>query len=478
MGQHIEGVDRNQLVLFPEALDEYISADNPIRFVDAFVDSLDLAVLGFKHAIPNDTGRPPYHPGDLLKLFVYGYLNRLRSSRLLEKEAGRNVELMWLLRKLTPDFKTIADFRKDNRQAIRNVCRVFTLYCRELGLFGGELVAIDGSKFKAVNRRDRNFTERKLKRTLKEIDAKIEDYLKELERNDEQEPEVIKPTAEDLQEKIQALKTRKAKYGSLLGQMAEQENHQISLTDPDSRSMPVGKTGKTEVGYNVQFSVDAKYKLILDHEVTNAVTDQDQLSPMASRAKDLLQVERLEVVADMGYYDGMEVKRCLDEGITPYIKKPNTSANRKLGLFSKQDFRYDTQNDCYWCPAGEALTYRFQTTELGREIRYYSTSACSHCALKPRCTRNQENRRITRWVDEALLEEMARRIRAEPHKLEQRKCIVEHPLGTIKQTMNQGYFLMRGLSKVRSEMSLTVLAYNLKRVINILGVHKMVGALG
>jgi len=473
----IEGANRNQMVMFPQSLDEYIGEDNPVRFIDAYVDSLDLQTLGFQRAMPKETGRPPYHPGDLLKLYIYGYLNGVRSSRRLEKEAGRNVELMWLLGKLTPDFKTIADFRKDNRQAIRRVFREFTFYCRELDLFGGELIAIDGSKFKAVNSRHRNFTGRRLKRSIQQIDERIERYLQELDISDEQESAVDKPTAEEIKEKIEALKKRKREYQALEQQLEESGEKQISLTDPDSRSMPIRKSGRTEVAYNVQISVDDRHKLILDHEVTNEVTDRDQLSTMAVRAKELLQVKQLEALADMGYYHGKQVKACLEAGITPYIPKPNTSANRKLGLYAKQDFRYHPDKDCYWCPAGQALTYRFQTTESGRDIRYYASRACAVCELKPRCTRNKQGRRITRWVDEELLEAMEHRVRAESEKVKQRKCIVEHPFGTVKRSMNQGYFLMRGLGKVRAEMSLTMLAYNIKRVTHILGVPRMVEAL-
>lgn len=474
---HIQGLARNQMTLFPEALDDYVSADNPVRFLDAFIDTLDLERLGFKHAVPEATGRPPYHPGDLLKLYLYGYLNRIRSSRQLEREGRRNVEVMWLLRRLTPDFKTIADFRKDNRDAIRQVCREFTLFCRELDLFGGELVAIDGSKFKAVNRKDRNFTKRKLEGMLRALDEKITAYLNELDECDQQEQDVHQPTAAELREKITTMQARRAELQDIGQQLADSEETQISLTDPDSRSMFLGKGRGTQVGYNVQVSVDAKHKLIVDHEVTNAVTDQDQLSLMATRAKDALQVEEFELLADMGYYDGQEVKACLEAGITPYIPKPDTSANRKLGLYGKKDFRYDLEQDCYWCPAGEALNFRFQTTEKGRDIRYYASSACQRCQLRAKCTRNKGGRRITRWVDESLLEDMESRVRGDSAKMELRKQIVEHPFGTIKHSMNQGYFLMRGLDKVRAEMGLSVLAYNIKRTINILGVQHMMTAL-
>jgi transposase len=474
---HIQGPDREQLTFFPEALDDYIAEDNPVRFLDGFVDTLNFGGLGFQHAVLQETGRPPYHPADLLKLYVYGYLNRIRSSRQLEREAGRNLELMWLLKRLTPDFKTLADFRRHNRQAIRQVCREFTLFCRQLDLFGGELVAIDGSKFKAQNSKGRNFTQRKLKRQIKELDKKIDEYLEELDQADEEEENLPKPTAEQLREKIEVMKKRRTQLREMQDQLEQSGQSQISLTDPDSRAMPVGGGEASLVGYNVQVSVDAKHKLIVDHEVTNDVTDLRLLSRMAKRAQQALAVDQIDVVADMGYYDGQEVKACLEEHITPYIPKANTSANRKRGLFTKQDFRYDPDQDCYWCPAGQALTYRFTTVEQEREIRYYAISACTHCPLKPKCTRNMRGRRITRWVDEHLLEAMQARVQAEPEKVGLRKQLAEHPFGTIKQAMNQGYFLMRGLHKVRAEMALTVMAYNLKRAIKILGVPKMVQAL-
>jgi len=467
--QHIEGSDRDQLTLFPEALDDYIAQDNSVRFLDAFVDALDFAALAFTHAVLKDTGRPPYHPADLLKLYVYGYLNRLRSSRLLEREAGRNLELMWLLKRLTPDFKTIADFRRDNRQAIRQVCRQFTLFCRQLDLFGGELVAIpqehrddvDGSKFKAQNGKGRNFTHKKLKRQLKDLDKKIDDYLQELDQADEEEKDTPdKPNAHELREKIEAMKRRQAELRDIQEKLNQTGQSQLSLTDPDSRAtpsrcpagMPVGGGEATVVGYNVQLSVDAKHKLIGDHEVTNDVTDLGLLSHMAKAAKEALGADEIDVIADMGYYHGQQVKECLEDGITPYIPKANTSANRKRGLFTKQDFAYDAEHDCYPCPAGHTLTYRFTTVEQEREIRYYANpAACRQCPLKARCTRNKGGRRITRWIDEHLLEAMQARVEAEPDKVALRKQLVEHPFGTIKQSMNQGYFLMRGLHKVRAE---------------------------
>jgi transposase len=474
---HIQGTHRDQFTLFPEARDDYSAQENPVRFIDAYVDSLDLKRLGFRHAVLQVTGRPPYHPGDLLKLYLYGYLNRVRSSRQLEREAQRNVEVMWLLRRLAPDFKTIADFRRDNRQPIRSVSREFTLFCRQLDLFSGDLVAIDGSKFKAVNRRDRNFTRKQLKRTIEKLDEDIDRYLDGMDQADAEEPDGKKLTADELQEKIEEMKRRRAEAEKLKKELDESGQSQISLTDPDSRMMPVSGGRRTDVGYNVQVSVDPKHKLIVDHEVTNAVTDRDLLSHMAKRARELLGVDKLEVLADMGYYHGKEVKACVEADITPYIPRPRTSASRKRGLFAKEDFNYDPAKDCYWCPAGEALTFRFQTTEKERDIKYYATSSCRDCKIKHKCTSSKDGRRITRWVDEDLLDEMQRRVRGDPEKMKLRKRLAEHPFGTIKHHWDQGHFLTRKLPNVRAEMALTVLAYNIMRAIKILGVQRMMEAL-
>ena len=475
---YIEGVPRNQRVMFPESLDEYIPENHPVRFMDGFVDSLDLQALGFERAIPKETGRPPYNPGDLLKLYIYGYLNRIRSSRKLEAEAGRNLEIMWLLRKMAPDFKTIADFRRDNGEPIRGAYREFTMLCRKLGLFGGELVAIDGSKFKAVNSREQNFTKRKLKALTKRIDEKIERYLEELDENDARESGSEEWTKEELQERIEGLKKRKGKYEELQQELEESGESQISLTDADARSMKLGKGRGTVVGYNVQISVDAKHKLIVEHEVTNACNDMKQLGSMADQAKEVLEVESLEVVADAGYYNGAEIKECTDSGIVPYVPQTNSSTNKQAGLYTKQDFRYDAEEDCYWCPAGKALGYSHSgTSKYGRKMRYYRTKECKTCAMKPKCTRAKEGRRIQRWEGEKLLEEMAHRVRANPEKMEQRKAIVEHPFGTIKHSMEQGYFLTKRLWNVRTEMSLTILAYNMKRVMGLMSIKQLLNAL-
>jgi transposase len=472
----IKGTPRSDVLLFPEAIDDYVADDNPVRFIEAFVDNLNLQELGFCRTTPSHTGRPAYSPGDLLKLYIYGYINRTRSSRLLERDCSRNLELIWLMRKLKPDFKTIADFRKDNTEAIKKVCRQFTLLCKRLELFGGELVAIDGSKFKAQNNKRRNFTASKLDKSIKEIDAKIKDYLDRLDEADRQEADVKAPTAEQLKEKIEQLRKRKENYELVDTQLKASGESQISLTDPDSRAMKVGQG--SDVCYNVQTAVDHKHKLILEHELTNEPTDHHQLSKMAITAKQTLEVEKLEVVADRGYYDGAEVKKCQLAGITVYVAKQQTSANEKRGLFTKEDFRYNSAKDSYECPAGKQLVYRSDSFELGRHIRYYSTNECRTCEIKSQCTRNKRERRISRWVDEEILERMSERVRANPQKMEKRKELAEHPFGTMKRGMNSGYFLMRGIKKVAAEMSLTVLGYNIKRVLNILGVRKMLEAVG
>jgi transposase len=473
---YIEGYGRTQRLLLPDLLDDYVTEENPVRFIDAYVESLDLERLGFARAQAALTGRPAYDPRDLLRLYIYGYLNRIRSSRRLERETHRNVELIWLLRKLRPDFKTIADFRKHNTNALQALFREFVLLCKQLDLFGAELLAIDGSKFKAVNSKHKNFTKTKLEKAFKDIDEQVAKYLRDLDASDRGESSVHQPTSEELQKKIERLKERQQRYHGFVQEITASGETQLSRTDPDSRSMP--KSPKVNVGYNVQIAVDSKHKLIVEHDVTNAVTDDDQLSPLAMRAKETLGVERIRAVADMGYSHGQEIKACDEAGIEAYVPKPSTSANTKLGLFGKERFSYDPQKDCYWCPGGAELTFRFETTELGRHIRYYTTAACRKCPLKEQCTRNKDGRRITRWVDEHILERMEERLKANPAIMQERKQLVEHPFGTIKHANDQGYFLMKGLKNVRAEFSLSCLAYNLKRVINILGIPRLLVALG
>ncbi|WP_339471256.1 IS1182 family transposase [Pseudomonas sp. EL_65y_Pfl1_R83] len=474
MKRFIQGDHRGQSALLPESLDDYVSDTNPVRVVDVFVDELDLVNLGFDSAIPADTGRPGYHPAILLKIYIYGYLNRIQSSRRLEREAQRNVELMWLTGRLIPDFKTIANFRKENSKAIRGVCRQFVMLCQQLGLFGENLVAIDGSKFKAVNNRDRNFTSAKLKRRMEEIESSINRYLIALDETDQQEPSVAQPKAARLQEKIDKLKAQMKELHVIETQLNESPDKQVSLTDPDARSMMTRGTGI--VGYNVQTAVDTQHHLIVAHEVTNVGSDRDQLSSMAKQAREAMASETLSVVADRGYFKSEEILACHDAGITAYVPKPMTSGARADGRFNNDAFIYDAVKNEYICPAGEALIWRYTTIEKGLTLHRYWSSKCRGCAMKPQCTPSTE-RRVRRWEHEAVLEEMQNRLSNAPEMMRVRKRTVEHPFGTLKQWMGATHFLTRKLNGVSAEMSLNVLAYNLKRVIKILGTSGLMKAL-
>jgi transposase len=471
--KHRTGLDRAQTLLFPERLEDYVGPENPVRFLDAFVEKLDLAGLGFTKAVCAPTGAPPYPPAALLKLYLYGYLHRIRSSRGLEAECHRNVELIWLTGKLTPDFKTIADFRRDNRKAFKAVHRQFIVLCRKLELFGGELLAIDGSKFRAVNSRANNFSAGKLKELIAHTDARLAEYLKTLDEADAAEPTSAPLDKTALQQKIAALQDKRDWHEELRAQLDE-EQKQISVTDPDTRRMHT--SNGNVVGYNAQLAVDAKHKLIAAADVTNDVSDYRQLANLALEAKANLELPQTEVVADKGYYNAAEVSRCVEANITPHIPKADTSANTKQGLFGKSQFRYDAQKDVYHCPGNQELTYRFATFELGRGLRYYRASACKQCALKPQCTRNKANRTITREDNEALMEAMAQRMKREPEKFKLRKSLAEHPFGTIKRWMGCTHFSLKGLEKVRTEWSLITLAYNLKRVLNLVSVEKLIAA--
>ncbi|OVE76507.1 hypothetical protein BVX98_05875 [bacterium F11] len=468
----IQGTSREQILLLPESIDDFITEDNPVRFIEAFVDSLPLKKLGFK-SLPN-TGRPPYRPADLLKLYLYGYTNAIRFSRRLEREANRNLELIWLLKKLKPDFKTIADFRKNNANSLQQVCRQFTLLCKEENLFGSEFVAIDGTKIQAVNSNQKNITERRLKRDLEAVDKKVSDYFRDLDFYDQQETSHHKKVSvKELKEKIKYLEKEKKKLEEQEDQLRSSPDGQISFTDPDSRAMMMG--GVTDVGYNCQTVVDDKHHMIVEHEVINNPTDQNQLHAMAHRAKTVLGVKKLDVVADRGYYNGYDIMKCEEDNITVYTAKPETSANKKHGLFHKDLFIYDSKKDTYQCPAGETLIFRSVLNEQGRMTRYYVTSACRQCPLKSKCTRG-EQRRLSRWEHDDVMDHMRERVRGKPDIMIKRKCLVEHPYGTMKRWWDQGYFVMKGLRNVRAEFSLSVFSYNFKRAINILGVKRLVQA--
>jgi transposase len=477
MKRFVAGADRGQSTLLPECLDDWIDESNPVRVIDAFVDALDLAELGFDGVEPAATGRPSYHPSTVLKLYIYGYLNRVQSSRRLERESGRNVEVMWLLGRLVPDHKTIADFRKDNGRAIRKVCARFVELCREMGLLTKASVAIDGSKFKAVNNRDRNFTRAKVDRRRAQLEESVARYLSQLDTADRQEPtETLALKAERLKEKLATLDEEMAKLTALEKQMLASPDQQISLTDRDSRSMATSGRGSGVVGYNVQVAVDTEHHLIVTHEVTNSGSDRAQLANVATQAKAVLQTDELEAVADRGYFSGPEVLACHEAGITVTLPKPLTSGMKARGRFGKQDFVYLPTEDVYRCPAGERLKYYFTAEEHGQRLRRYWTNACRTCALKSRCTTGPQ-RRITRWEHEHVLEAVQQRLDANPEAMRQRRETVEHPFGTMKARMGATHFLTKTLPKVAAEMALSVLAYNLTRVMNIVGIKPLIAAI-
>jgi transposase len=477
MKRFVSGVDRGQSTLLPECLDDFIDESNPVRVIDAFVDALDLGELGFDGVIPEATGRPSYHPSLLLKLYIYGYLNRVQSSRRLEREAGRNVEVMWLLGRLVPDHKTIADFRKDNGPALRKVCARFVELCREMGLLTTASIAIDGSKFKAVNNRDKNFTRAKVERRRAQLEESVARYLSQLDTADWQEPtEALEAKATRLKEKLANLTEEMAKLAAYEKRMLASPDQQISLTDPDSRSMATSGRGSGVVGYNVQVAVETEHHLIVTHEVTNTGSDRAQLANIAKQAKAVLQTDKLEAVADRGYFNSPEILACHEAGITVTLPKPLTSGAKSDGRFGKQDFVYIAEEDIYRCPAGERLPYRYTNEEGGKVLRRYWSNVCPKCPIKSHCTTGPE-RRIARWEHEHLLEAVQRRLDENPQAMRQRRETVEHPFGTIKARMGATHFLTKTLPKVAAEMALSVLAYNLTRVMNIVGIKPLMAAI-
>ena len=476
MKRFIQSEDRSQSTLFPERLDEYIANDNPVRVIEVFVDELDLGALGFESAEPKATGRPAYHPSVLLKIYIYGYLNRLQSSRRLERETQRNLELIWLTGRLTPDFKTIADFRKDNGVGIRRVCREFIVLCRNLNLFSEAIVAIDGSKFKAVNNRDKNFTDRKLQARMEQLEESVGRYLAELDRADREPTAVSEGRVSRLKEKITHIKEKMQRLNQIGTQMQATPDRQVSLTDPDARSMATSGRGTGIVGYNVQTAVDAKHHLIAAHEVTNIGHDRAQLSAMAQQAREAIAEDSLTVLADRGYFSSEQILECEQRGITALVPKPLTSNSKAAGRFDKRDFIYIATSDEYQCPAGERAIWRFTTVENGLTLHKYWSSACPQCKLKAQCT-TSSYRRIARWEHEDVLERMQQRLERTPEASKLRRQSVEHVFGTLKAWMGATHFLTKTLPRVSTEMSLHVLAYNLKRMMQILGAKPLMKAM-
>jgi transposase len=471
---HITGHDRSQTLLLPESLDDYVGPENPVRFIDAFVGWLDLASAGFARVQAKETGRPGYAPADLLKLYIYGYLNRVRSSRRLETDTHRNIEVIWLLRHLKPDFKTIADFRSDNRNAFRPIFRQFVVLCRQLNLYGRELLAVDGTRIKAVNNKDRNFTRASLTQFINLADAKLEDYLQRLDQSDVTENGTVGSRVKNLAEKIAAIGKRRTRCKAMLAELDRTGEDQISLTDPDSRAMAAHT--RVAVGYNVQIAVDVKHKLIVEQQVTNQVVNMGLLTQTAEPAKEILGVETIAVVADRGYFKIEDIEACEKVGIEPYVPRPQRGPSVKAGLFRKDEFQYDPASDSYVCPAGRRLhPYSSSLLRGLKKINYVNKLACDDCAIRARCT-GGKFRTVSRLENEAVLDRMQARLAKRPDVLDRRRETVEHPFGSIKQWMNQGAFLMRGLKKVRAEFSLTALAYNLRRVLNIVGFAELMAA--
>jgi transposase len=474
MKRFIQGQDRTQSTLLPELLDEYIAEDNPVRVIDVFVDQLALSELGFEGVNPAQTGRPSYHPAAMLKLYIYGYLNRIQSSRRLEAEANRNIELMWLITRLNPDFKTIARFRNENGPAIRKVCSQFVELCRRMHLFVDSMIAIDGSKFKAVNNCDKNYTQAKIKTRMQEVEKNIQQYLDDLEAADISSPKQSTPHQVRLTERIAMFQAQMKALEIIEVEVQSSPDKQLSQTDPDARSMQ--HRGGGIVGYNVQAAVDTKHHLIVAHEVTTAGHDRTQLANMGKQAKDALQKEALTVVADKGYYKGEEVVACVENGITPIMPKCLTSGNKANGLFDKRHFVYDPKSNTYQCPAGDVLIERFRSLEKGKQLSTYWSSNCKQCALKPSCT-TSDQRRVRRWEKEAVLDQMQSNLENMPDAMKIRRCTIEHTFGTLKHWMGASHFLMKTKSHVSTEMSLHILAYNMKRVMSIMGSMALIKAM-
>jgi transposase len=482
MAGFVAGAARGQAALLPECIDDWVDESNSVRAVDVFVDALDLRDLGFEGVDPAATGRPAYHPSVLLKLYIYGYLNRVHSSRRLEREAGRNLEVIWLLGRLAPDHKTIADFRKDNGPAIKKVCAKFVELCREMGLLAKASVAIDGSKFKAVNSRDNNFTKGKLERRLKQIEESVARYLSQIETADrhaaagEDASETVVLTKTRLKEKLAKLEEEVKRLKAIEKEVLASPDQQISLTDPDCRSMATSGRGSGMVAYNVQSAVDTKNHLIVAHEVTNEGSDRSQLANVAVQAKAALHADEMGAVADRGYFKGEEILSCEKAGITVTLPKPQTSGAKSDGRFGKQDFVYRPSEDVYLCPAGEKLKYYFTAEENGQQMRRYWTNACRTCPIKAQCTTGPQ-RRITRWEHEHVVEAVQKRLDKNPQAMRVRRETVEHPFATLKMRMGATHFLCKTLPKVATEMALCVLGYNLTRVMNIVGVKALMEAI-
>ena len=469
----IEGVNRNQKMIFPEYIEDSISEDNPVRVIEAYVDTLNLKEMGFTKTNEYRCGAPSYNPKDLLKLYIYGYMNAVRSSRKLEKETYRNIEVMWLLRKIQPDFKTIADFRKENKSKLKKIFKDFSLLCKELELYGENLIAVDGTKIKASNSKKNNYNDKKIRRQIKYIEEKAEEYFEMLDESDREEITERKYTKEQIKEKLKELEERQKKYEEMKKRLEETEDNEISTIDRDARLMD-NKNNGLDVSYNVQIAVDAKHKLITAYDVINNPTDQGNLNKMAEKSKEILNVREIELVADKGYYQADDLKECEKNGTTTYISKQIQSNATGERDFYGDKFRYEKEKDIYICPEGKVLYRIKHKTENPTRIRYRNYKACEECEYKERCTTSKKGREISRSINQDFLDIVDARTKENFDKYLQRQMIVEHPFGTIKRTMNAGYYLTRGIESVEAETALIMLSYNLKRVIKIIGVKDLI----
>lgn len=471
----ITGIDRNQKIMFPEYVEDYVEEDNPIRVIDEYVETLNFIEMGFTKTTEIRPGAPGYHPSILMKLYLYGYANGIRSTRKLESEANRNIEVMWLLRRLKPDFKTIADFRKENRNNLVKVFKDFSLLCKELGLYGKELIAVDGTKFKANNSKRNNYNQKKIDRQVKYIDEKTQEYLKALENNDSTEENQVKYSSEEIKEKLEYLKQRKKTYEAIEQELKESGETEISTVDPDSRLMENKKNG-LEMGYNLQIAVDEKHKLIVDFDVTQNASDQGNLNAMSQKAKKAFNMEdkdELELLADKGFYQAEDLKKCEENNTITYVSKQTYANSTNDREFYTDKFKYDKDKDIYLCPGGYELNKINHKKEDRKSTKYRNYEACKNCEYKTRCTTAVKGRIITRSKDQDFLDKVDARTQENMDKYLQRQIIVEHPFGTIKRTMNAGYYLCRGMESILGETSLIMLAYNFKRVLNIVGIDNL-----
>lgn len=469
---YIEGkINRDQISFIPMSFDEIIGEDNPVRAVDAFVEMLDANALHCKYSKPKSTGRRPYNPKDMLKLYVYGYFYGIRTSRKLERECTRNIEIMWLINRLTPDFKTISDFRKDNKSVVISIFKEFSLFCNELNLIGKEMVAIDGSKFRACNSRRKNFTKRKVEKMLEHYEQSANKYLELLDNSDDSDTDNVKIDTTKIEEKLQNAKKRIEELRLLEKEV--QEKGEVSVTDPDARHMSVSNNG-TDIAHNVQTVVDSKYHLVVALDVTGNAADNGQLYPMGEQAKKELSVDKITVIADKGYYNGEDLKKCEENGITAIVSKQKFGNRTGNEDFAKDKFIYEREKDVYICPMGQILTRKSGDTAKRKQ---YGCAACNECPNRSSCTTNAKGRRISLTEYQEYYDRADKLFTENLEIYKQRQMIVEHPFGTVKRSLGYTYFLLRGHEKVKCESYMHFFIYNFKRVINIMGITPLISAI-